>query len=162
MFLSYFTSPAEEFNMGTRGPGVICTQFMKNKILEKQHLEYNKVLAAIGEILSGGNITGRQLPPIFWSNWSSNSDMELPSRTSDLPQWPRFMSMWSSVLFEGISQQHVTSCDFVLLQRCTPRLLPIVGPEPETAEPEVCCMIRAVGGEVRVTDWRLSSSPEGN
>ena len=51
--------------MGSRGPGVIPTQFMKNKILEKQHLEYNKVLAAIGEILSGGNITGRQLPPIF-------------------------------------------------------------------------------------------------
>ena len=52
------------------GSSWLTTQFMKNKNLEKQHLLYNKVLPAIGEILSGWNITGRQLPPIFWSNWS--------------------------------------------------------------------------------------------
>ena len=82
MLLSYFMSPTHKFNIGSWGPGVIRTQFMKNKNLEKQHLLYNKVLAALVQILSGRNITARQLPPIFWSNWWSNSHIKsirLPS-----------------------------------------------------------------------------------
>ena len=79
---------------------------MKNKNLEKQHLLYNKVLAAIGEILSGWNITGRQLPQIFWSKWS-HIKYDTP-HTSDHTSDHKYLYLYTS--------QFVHVCWSVLLK----------------------------------------------
>ena len=80
---------------------------MKNKNLEKQHLLYNKVLAAIGEILSGWNITGRQLPQIFWSKWS-HIKYDTP-HTSDHTSDHKYLYLYL------YTSQFVHVCWFVLL-----------------------------------------------